>query len=171
MFVTEATLRATGEAAARRASVLWTEGGVRDSFVALTGTNSPMSATKIRALTADRDLRDAVRALLAAAAMLRPALDGDREWREMGGFDCARAFGSAETDGCARLWAWAATCACAWRARRRVRAMRMDEGAVLAILDGMERAARAAARVPGATSEGDGGIAMIGDGRDGGEVD
>ena len=171
VFVTEATLRATGEAAARRASVLWTEGGVRDSFAALTGTNSPMSATKIRALTADRDLRDAVRALLAAAAMLRPALDGDREWREMGGFDCARAFGSAETQLCARLWAWAATCACAWRARRRVRAMRMDEGAVLAILDGMERAARAAARVPGATSEGDGGIAMIGDGRDGGEVD
>ena len=47
--------------------------------------------------------------------------------------------------------------------------MRMDEGAALAILDGMERA-QAAARV-GATSGGDGGIAMIGDGRDGGEVD
>ena len=60
--------------------------------------------------------------------------------------------------------------ACAWRARRRVRAMRVDEGAVLAILDGMERARAGAARV-GATSEGDGGIAMIGDGRDGGEVD
>ena len=81
--------------------------------------------------------------------MLRPALDGDREWREMGGFDCAHLrFGSAETDGCARLWAWAATCACAWRARRRVRPMRMDEGAVLAILDGMERA-RAAGRASG----------------------
>ena len=162
VFVTEATLRATGEAAARRASVLWTEGGVRDSFAALTGTNSPMSATKIRALTADRDLRDAVRALLAAAAMLRPALDGDREWREMGGFDCARAFGSAETDG-SGAWACGRRTRVRVAARRRVRAMRMDEGAVLAILDGMERAARAAARVPGATSEGDG--------RDGGEVD
>ena len=129
-----------------------------------------MSATKIRALTADRDLRDAVRALLAAAPMLRPTLDGDREWREMGGFDCARAFGSVETDACARLWAWAATTACAWRAWRRVRAMRMDEGAVLAILDGMEMADTAAARV-GVTSEEDGGIMMIGDGHDGGEVD
>ena len=192
---TEARLRATGEAAARRASVLWTEGGVRDCVAALLGTDdrrtrgsspaadvdrsdasptattdSPMSATKIRALTADRDLRDAVRALLAAAPMLRPTLDGDREWREMGGFDCARAFGSVETDACARLWAWAATTACAWRAWRRVRAMRMDEGAVLAILDGMEMADTAAARV-GVTSEEDGGIMMIGDGHDGGEVD
>ena len=140
---TEARLRATGEAAARRASVLWTEGGVRDCVAALLGTDdrrtrgsspaadvdrrsdasptattdSPMSATKIRALTADRDLRDAVRALLAAAPMLRPTLDGDREWREMGGFDCARAFGSVETDACARLWAWAATRARARGAR------------------------------------------------------
>ena len=160
---TEATLRATGEAAARRASVLWTEGGVRDCVAALTGTetdgaktpprDSPMSATKIAAdLTADRDLRDAVRALLAAAPMLRPALDGDREWCEMGGFDCGRGATRGwqmEIDGCARLWAWAANNACAWRAWRRVRTMRMDEGAVRAILDGMERA-----RVKAVTSEG-----------------
>ena len=183
---TEARLRATGEAAARRASVLWTEGGVRACVAALTGAeaetdganapladDSPMTATKIAShLTADRDLRDAVRALLAAAPMLRPALDGDREWREMGGFDCGdgatRGLTRIEVDGCARLWAWAATCACAWRAWRRVRTMRMDEGAVRAILDGMERAHAAGPVTSAVTSavtwEGDGGQYMIGEG-------
>ena len=42
------------------------------------------------------------------------------------------------------------------------------EGAVLAILDGMEMADTVAARV-GVTSEEDGGIMMIGDGHDGGD--
>lgn len=189
---TKATLRATGEAAARRASVLWAEGGVRACVAALTGPeaetdganapprDSPMTATKISAdLAADRDLRDAVRALLAAAPMLRPALDGDREWREMGGFDyCGRGATRGlqiEIDGCARLWAWAATNACAWRAWRRVRTMRMDEGAVLSILDGMERAHAAAAVTSEVTSEvrseGDDGGIVIGDGRDDREAD
>ena len=134
-------------------------------------TDSPMSATKIRALTADRDLRDAVRALLAAAPMLRPTLDGDREWREMGGFDCARAFGSVETDACARLWGVGGD--------DRVRVARVASGPCDA--HGRGGGARDTGRdgngrYGGGARWGDVGgrrrdHAMIGDGHDGGEVD
>jgi hypothetical protein len=45
------------------------------------------------------------------------------------------------------LWAWAGTCICAWRAWVRIREMRIDESAVLSILDNMERDANMEAGV------------------------
>jgi hypothetical protein len=142
----ETRLRSTGELAAIRASRLWTEllpcvdGLINDADA------DPMAAIKVRAgLTADRKLGDATRALLAAAPMLRASLDGDGEWAELGGF--APSPDADLVSACGVLWAWAGTCVCAWRAWVRVREMRIDESAVLSILDNMGRDANMEAKV------------------------
>ena len=81
----------------------------------------------------------------ASTKSCRASLDGDGEWAELGGF--APSPDADLVSACGVLWAWAGTCVCAWRAWVRVREMRIDESAVLSILDNMERDANMEAGV------------------------